>query len=115
MSETSDTPTTIWELDSTDPELAEKIRTGLRGVMDPELGMNIIELGLVRNVSHGEGEIEIMMILTTPFCPYGPAMLDMTRVKAEEVSEIVTTIEIGMEMWDPSMMEDGAGGDWSLF
>jgi metal-sulfur cluster biosynthetic enzyme len=115
MSETSDTPATIWELDSTDPPLAEIIRTGLREVMDPELGMNIIELGLVRNVSHNDDEIEVKMILTTPFCPYGPAMLDMTRVKAEETSEISTTIEVGMEMWDPSMMEDGAGGDWGLF
>ena len=115
MSETSDTPATIWELDYTDPPLAEKIRTGLRGVMDPELGMNIIELGLVRNVSHNDDEIEIRMILTTPFCPYGPAMLDMTRVKAEETAETSTTIEVGMEMWDPSMMEDGAGGDWGLF
>ena len=115
MSETSDTPATIWELDSTDPPLAEKIRTGLRGVMDPELGMNIIELGLVRDVSHNDDEIEIKMILTTPFCPYGPAMLDMTRVKAEETAEISTTIEVGMEMWDPSMMEDGTGGDWGLF
>ncbi len=115
MSETSDTPTTIWELDSTDPPLAEIIRTGLRGVMDPELGMNIVELGLVRDVSHKDEEIEIKMILTTPFCPYGPAMLDMTRTKAEEVANISTSIEVGMEMWEPSMMEDGAGGDWGLF
>jgi metal-sulfur cluster biosynthetic enzyme len=55
------------------------------------------------------------MILTTPFCPYGPALLEMTRQKAENTLNHPTTIEFGMEMWDPTMMEEGAGADWGLF
>ena len=55
------------------------------------------------------------MILTTPFCPYGPAMLDMTRNKAQQSLNLPTTIEMGMEMWDLSMMEEGVGGDWGMY
>jgi len=55
------------------------------------------------------------MILTTPFCPYAPAMLEITRQKAEAALQGPVQIEMGMEMWDFSMMEEGAGGDWRLF
>jgi hypothetical protein len=55
------------------------------------------------------------MILTTPFCPYGPAMLESTREKAEEGLKMEAHIDLGMEMWDFSMMEEGLGGDWGLF
>ncbi len=114
MSEDTES-TTIWEADSTHPTEAEALREGLRTVMDPELGLNIIELGLVRDVVMTDETQEVKMILTTPFCPYGPAMLDMTRKKAEEVNGKITTVEVGMEMWDPSMMEAGAGAEWGLF
>jgi metal-sulfur cluster biosynthetic enzyme len=108
-------PKTIWEADSTHPELAESLRQGLREVVDPELGLNIIELGLIREASFDDGDLRIKMILTTPFCPYGPALLDMTRKKASEATGKDATVEIGMEMWDPSMMEEGAGSEWGLF
>jgi metal-sulfur cluster biosynthetic enzyme len=107
---------TLWEADSTHPHQAETLRERLREVIDPELGMNIIELGLVREASIlNDEDLKLNMILTTPFCPYGPALLEMTRKKAEEALEIPARIEMGVEMWDPSMMEDGAGGDWGLF
>ena len=108
-------PSALWELDSTDPEKAELVRTSLREVLDPEIGINVIELGLVRDAAMNDSELNINMIMTTPFCPYAPALLEMTRSKAEEAAEAPTTIEIGMEMWDPSMMEDGAGAAWGLY
>jgi metal-sulfur cluster biosynthetic enzyme len=55
------------------------------------------------------------MILTTPFCPYGPAMLEMTRQKAEEALNQPAQIDLGLEAWDFSMMEEGLGGDWGLY
>jgi metal-sulfur cluster biosynthetic enzyme len=55
------------------------------------------------------------MIMTTPFCPYAPALLEMTRQKAEEALERPTTISMGIEPWDPSMMEEGVGADWGIF
>ncbi|MES0340592.1 MAG: iron-sulfur cluster assembly protein, partial [Anaerolineales bacterium] len=45
------TSTTIWAADSTHPEEAKTLRDRLREVMDPELGLNVIELGLIRDVS----------------------------------------------------------------
>ncbi|MCJ7566114.1 MAG: iron-sulfur cluster assembly protein [Anaerolineales bacterium] len=114
MSEES-TPTTIWEADSTHSELAETLRNRLREVMDPELGLNIIELGLIRDASINAESVHLKMIMTTPFCPYAPALIEMTRSKAIEATGIDVVVEIGMEMWEPSMMEDGTGGDWGLF
>lgn len=87
----------------------------LRNVMDPEIGMNIIELGLVRNVEIGDDKGHIVMIMTTPFCPYAPQLLEQTRRTAQDYLSRPVTIEMGLEMWDPSMMEDGAADDWGLF
>lgn len=113
---TADNPSkVIWQADSTHPELAETLREKMREVIDPEIGLNIIELGLVRDVVVEDDRVDINMILTTPFCPYGPAMLETTRQKAKEVAGREVTIEMGTEMWDMSMMEEGAGGDWGLF
>jgi len=105
----------IWQADSTHPQLAAQLRETLREVMDPELGLNIIQLGLVRDVVIEDDGARLHMILTTPFCPYGPALLDMTRQKAEKALNMPTTIELGMEMWDFSMMEEGAGADWGFY
>lgn len=108
-------PRTIWEADSTHPSQSIAVREALRDVVDPEIGLNIIELGLVRELSISDEGQMIKMILTTPFCPYGPALLEMARAKAEEASGLPTTIEVGMEPWDPSMMEEGAGAAWGFY
>jgi metal-sulfur cluster biosynthetic enzyme len=108
-------PSVIWQSDSTHPQLSATLRDALREVVDPEIGLNIIELGLVRDVMIEDEEATVKMILTTPFCPYGPAMLESTRQKAEKAVERPTTIDMGIEMWDPSMMEEGAGAEWGLF
>ena len=105
----------IWQADSTNPLLAEETKEALREVVDPEIGLNIIELGLIRDVTIEEDKAHVVMILTTPFCPYGPALLEMAREKAESAVNQPTTIEIGMQMWDPTMMEEGVGADWGLF
>ena len=108
-------PTTIWAADSTHPEAAKTLRERLREVMDPELGLNIIELGLIRDVSFDDESVQLKMILTTPFCPYAPALIEMTRSKAIEAMGIEAMVELSMEMWEPSMMEAGTGGDWGMF
>jgi metal-sulfur cluster biosynthetic enzyme len=104
-----------WLLDSTHPDLVEPFTEAMREIVDPEIGLNIIQLGLIRDVSLDEGSALVKMILTTPFCPYGPAMLETTREKAETVFNIPTHIDLGMDMWDFSMMEEGLGGDWGLY
>lgn len=87
----------------------------LRSVIDPEIGMNVIELGLIRHVDIQPDRANITMIMTTPFCPYAPQLLEQTRRTAQEYLRVPTTIEMGLELWDPSMMEEGAADDWGLF
>ncbi|MCX6065372.1 MAG: iron-sulfur cluster assembly protein, partial [Chloroflexi bacterium] len=96
--------TVKWTIHDTHPEIVETVRASLSEVVDPEIGMTIIQLGLIRNVEI-DGEIaRLKMILTTPFCPYGPAMVDMTRQKAQEGLKMPVTVEMGMDVWDFSMM-----------
>jgi len=102
-------------MESTNPDWVEPFQEAMRQVVDPEIGLNIIELGLIRDVEILPEQVKVNMILTTPFCPYGPAMLEMTRQKAGSFFKNPTTIEMGMEMWDFSMMEEGAGADWGIY
>lgn len=103
-----------WNIDETHPELSRKVREDLREVMDPELGMNIIELGLVRNMDIEDNEALVTMILTTPFCPYAPQLLEACRKRAEESLGMTTLIEMGTEVWDYSFMEE-EDVDWGLY
>ena len=93
----------------------EGLREALREVVDPEIGLNVIELGLLRDADIQEDRAHLLMIMTTPFCPYAPQLLEQTRRTAQNYLHRPTTIEMGMEMWDPSMMEEGAADDWGLF
>ncbi|MBI1794958.1 MAG: iron-sulfur cluster assembly protein [Chloroflexi bacterium] len=110
------TPNQIkWTIHETNPELVEVVRARLSEVVDPEIGMNIIQLGLIRDVELENDIARLKMILTTPFCPYGPAMIEMTKAKAVEALNKPVTIEMGMDMWDFSMMEDPSALDWGLY
>ena len=98
---------------SKEDELVESMRS----VIDPEIGMNIVELGLLRGIEIDEvnERAKITMILTTPFCPYGPQLIEQVRMVGNQMMPGGVQVEIGNELWDPSMMEEGAGGDWGLF
>ena len=50
----------------------EQVREALRAVMDPELHLDVIALGLVQEIYLDKAPAEVKMLLTTPFCPYGP-------------------------------------------
>ncbi len=106
----SDTP----EIQEYTPE-EQALRNALREVEDPELGMDIVELGLVRQINIQSDFTEIKMIMTTPFCPYGPALLEKTRRTAEAHLQTPVKITLGMEMWEPSMMEGGPPPEWGLW
>ncbi len=104
-----------WTIHETNPELVEVARAKLSEVVDPEIGMNIIELGLVRDIQINGDVASLKMILTTPFCPYGPAMVDATRQKAQEALNQPVTVEMGTDVWDFSMMEDPSALDWGMY
>jgi metal-sulfur cluster biosynthetic enzyme len=105
----------IWLSETTHPELSEKLKIGLSEIVDPEIGFNIIQLGLVRNVTIDDQRAIVKMILTTPFCPYGPSMLEQTRLKAEEVLTRETSMDFAVDPWDFSMVEEGLMDDWGLY
>ena len=73
----------------------------LRSVVDPEIGMNVVELALIRQVILGEEETEIKMILTTPFCPYAGSMIQQVKEQAESVVEHDVKVTLLAERWDP--------------
>ena len=104
-----------WDAENTHPELVEAAKTSLREVKDPEIGLDVVALGLIRNLKIYNDSADLYMILTTPFCPYGPALLEMTRKKAEEALQRPVNIEIGLDMWDFSMMEEGTMPEWGLW
>jgi metal-sulfur cluster biosynthetic enzyme len=73
----------------------------LRTVVDPEIGMNVVELALIRQVVIGNGTTEIKMILTTPFCPYAGSMLQQVKDAAEEIVGHDVKVTLLAERWDP--------------
>lgn len=105
----------VWDIESTNPELMEPLIDELNKVMDPEIGLNVLELGLVRNVTIINGEAKIMMIMTTPFCPYGPSLLETTRQQAEIGLKVPASITLSYEPWDPSMMDENSRTEWGFF
>ena len=104
-----------WAIDSTHPDLVEALTDAFREIVDPEINLNIIQLGLIRNVTIEDDSAVVKMLLTTPFCPYGPAMLENTRQKAEGVINVPTHMDLSMDMWDFSMMEEGLADGWGLY
>lgn len=93
----------------------DHVREALRQVVDPEIGMDVMMLGLIRELDLQPDRSHVVMILTTPFCPYAPQLMEQVRRTVQEETGVPTTIEMGLEMWEPSMMEEGAGQDWGLF
>ena len=104
-----------WEIHETHPDLVEPLREGLSKVIDPEIGMNVLQLGLIRKVSIEEGITKVYMILTTPFCPYAASMIEATRKGSQESLSQPATVDMGMEAWDFSMMEDPSALDWGMY
>ena len=104
-----------WDISSTHPDKVELLRKAFREVRDPEIGMDVIQLGLIRNVTIADEKVNINMILTTPYCPYAPMLMESARKRAESVIELPTEIAYGHEVWNQSMMEDETSLDWGLF
>ena len=106
MTEETLAPITPFDAQKRATELA--IIDALRSVVDPEIGMNVVELALIRQVLVGETESEVKMILTTPFCPYAGSMLAQVKEAAESVLEHPVKVTLLAERWDPK----DAGLDW---
>ena len=78
----------------------ETVRKALRQVKDPELGLNIIDIGLVYDVAVSEaGAVKIDMTLTSPGCPAGAEILDDVRRTVADL-EGVTAVDVEL-VWEP--------------
>ena len=82
------------------------IRSALETVMDPEIGLSVIDLGLIREVLIQPGKTHIKMILTTPFCPYAPQMIADVQSAAQSALPQETEVELLPDAWSPDMMPD---------
>ncbi len=115
MNEENELNLITWDIHDTHPHLVEPLRERLSKVIDPEIGMSVLQLGLIRKVSIENEITKIQMILTTPFCPYAPTMLEAARRGAQEALNQPATINMGTDPWDASMMEDPAALDWGMY
>lgn len=77
------------------------ILDALRAVVDPEIGMNVVELALIKQILLGPESTEVKMILTTPFCPYAGSMIAQVKEQAESVVEHDVKVTLLAERWDP--------------
>jgi metal-sulfur cluster biosynthetic enzyme len=77
------------------------ILDALRAVVDPEIGMNVVELALIKQILLSPEQTEVKMILTTPFCPYAGAMIQQVKEQVETVVENDVKVTLLAERWDP--------------
>lgn len=82
----------------------EKIWEALKTVIDPELGVSIVDLGLIYDVRYEAGVAEVEMTLTSPGCPLAPIIDKKVREAVADIKEIEKlTVEI---VWDPPWTRD---------
>lgn len=89
----------VFDAEKRATELA--VLDALRAVVDPEIGMNVVELALIKQIILGPTESEVKMILTTPFCPYAGSMISQVKEQAESVLEHPVKVTLLAERWDP--------------
>ncbi len=89
--------------------LKEEIKKKLKEIIDPELGINIVDLGLIYDIKiEKEGEVTITMTLTTPTCPLGDYILDEIRQKLSTIKGIKSiTINLVFDPpWTPEKINE---------
>lgn len=92
-------------------EIEEKIVRMLKTVFDPEIPVNVYDLGLIYKIDvSGNGEVAIDMTLTAPNCPAADFIMEDVRQKVESVDEVTSaTINLVFEPeWDRDMMSEEA-------
>jgi metal-sulfur cluster biosynthetic enzyme len=96
----------------------DQVLEALKSVIDPELGINIVDLGLVYEVDVAEdGDVDIQYTLTTMGCPIGPLIEDQMRAFLAPLDGVG---EVRPEMvlrpaWSPEMMSDEAKAALGMF
>jgi metal-sulfur cluster biosynthetic enzyme len=89
---------------------ADEVTEALTNVIDPELGLDFVELGLVYDVEVDEGKVDVTFTLTSPGCPIGPQVSEQMK---EFVGELEGVTEVNPHMtfspaWSPDLMSEDA-------
>ena len=95
----------------TEPLTPSLVRGLLRTVIDPELGVNIVDLGLVYGIAtEPQGRVAIEMTLTTPGCPLGGFLDDQIRACLAQLPQVrgVAVRLVWEPPWDPTAMSEAA-------
>ena len=88
----------------------DEVMEALSNVIDPELGLDFVELGLIYGVEITGGDVRVTFTLTTPGCPIGPQVNEQIEEFVGEVDG-VKTVESEMVFappWSPEMMSEDA-------
>lgn len=112
-SSTSDSSTDESWTEPDDAALIDALRT----VVDPELMINIVDLGLVYSINHTDRKVVVEMTLTSPACPAGPQIISQAKMSLEKLKG-VDTAEIKLTMsppWTPDRMTDDARDQLGIF
>ncbi len=89
----------------------------LKQVVDPELMINVVDLGLVYSIQQEEETVKVEMTLTSPACPAGPQIVQQSKLALEKV-EGVKAAEIKLVLsppWSPDRMTDEARDQLGIF
>ena len=89
----------------------------LKQVIDPELMINVVDLGLVYSVEQSEDKVQVEMTLTSPACPAGPQIISQAKLALEKL-EGVKEANIKLVMtppWSPDRMTDEARDQLGIF
>ena len=99
-------------------EIEEKIVDMLKTVFDPEIPVNVYDLGLIYKIDVAEeGEVSIDMTLTAPNCPAADFIMEDVRQKVESIEGVNSaTINLVFEPeWDKDMMSEEANWNWAFY
>ena len=87
----------------------DTVLKALREVMDPELGMSVVDLGMIRDVLITGNRVEVKMVLTAPFCPLAGVITENARQAVAALPGVreakVTLLD---EPWDPAWIKRGS-------
>jgi metal-sulfur cluster biosynthetic enzyme len=89
----------------------------LKQIYDPEVGINIVDMGLIYSLDIAENRVEITMTLTSPGCPAGPQILSQvdSQVKTLDGIEDVDIKVVWSPPWSPDMLSEEARDQLGIF
>ena len=88
----------------------DEVMDALRDVIDPKLGLDFVELGLIYDVTIDDGTVNVLYTLTTPGCPIGPQVTEQIEEFVSELDEVnaVNSTLTFDPAWSPERMSDDA-------